>query len=61
MAKIISFFLEVKSELSKVVWPTRSQTIKYTGIVIVLSLVFAALLATVDYGLIKLLEQIINR
>lgn len=61
MGKIIQFFIEVKNELSKVVWPSRAQTIRYTGTVILFSLAVAVLLGAADYGLIKLLEKVVSR
>jgi preprotein translocase subunit SecE len=61
MAKIIQFFIEVKSELSKVVWPSRRDTIKYTIVVVIFSLAISALLASTDLGLAKVLQRIINR
>ena len=60
MGKVIQFFIEVKSELQKVVWPTRAETVKYTSLVIVLSLVIAAILGAVDLGLAQLLTKLIN-
>ncbi len=61
MTKVIQFFAEVKSELGKVVWPTKQQTLRYTGVVILFSVLVAAVLAAADYGLIKGLEKIIER
>ncbi|MEK7075497.1 MAG: preprotein translocase subunit SecE [Patescibacteria group bacterium] len=61
MMKVIQFFSEVKSELSKVVWPTKQQTLRYTGVVILFSVLVAVVLATADYGLIKGLEKLIER
>lgn len=61
MGKVIQFFIEVKSELQKVVWPSRNDTIKYTSIVIGCSIVIAAILGAVDLGLVRLLTQFINR
>lgn len=61
MATIVRFLLEVKSELSKVVWPTRQETVKYTAAVILVSIAVAILLGAVDFGLIKLLETFINK
>lgn len=61
MAQIIKFFLEVKAELGKVVWPSREETIKYTSAVIVITAVVGAILGAADYGLFKLLEKVINR
>jgi preprotein translocase subunit SecE len=61
MSNIIQFFLEVKAELQKVVWPSRQDTIKYTSVVIVFSLVMAAILAAADFGLLQLLSKFLNR
>ena len=60
MGKIIRFLVEVKNELAKVVWPTRKETIKYTVIVLVFSVVVAFILGATDYGLLKLFEVIIK-
>lgn len=60
MGKIIQYFIEVKSELSKVVWPTKAQTIRHTGAVIAFSAAIAVVLGAADYGLVILLQKIIN-
>ncbi len=49
MSKISNFLKEIKAELSHVVWPTRKQTIYYTILVIVLSIVVAYFLGIFDY------------
>ena len=51
MEKVISFLRDVKIELSKVSWPTKDQTVKYTIIVIALSLAIAIFLGGIDLGL----------
>ena len=61
MTKVIQFFADVKSELGLVVWPTKQLTLRYTGVVILFSVLVAAVLAAADYGLIKGLEKIIER
>jgi len=61
MKRIIEFFLEVKAELSKVVWPGRKQTAYYTGVVITTSLAIAIILGAADFGLLKLLEKVVNK
>ena len=61
MARVIQFFKDVKSELFKVVWPSRQDTIRYTITVIVFSLVVAGILGAADFGLLKLFEYILNR
>jgi len=48
MKKIISFIKEAREELSKVSWPSRQQTVKYTGIVIAFSLAVALFLGVLD-------------
>ena len=59
--KILDFFSEVKSELFKVVWPTRGETFRYTLTVIIFSVVVALVLGAFDYMLLKIFESIVNR
>lgn len=59
MRKIVNFFKEVYGELQKVVWPSRTQTIRYTATVIIFSVVVAAILGAADYGLLKLFEKVV--
>ena len=47
--KIIAFFQEAKIELTKVNWPTKKQTVNYTALVIVVSLVVAGFLGGLDF------------
>lgn len=56
MTSPIQFIKEARAELSKVVWPSRTETIRITIAVIVLSLVVAVFLGAVDFGLTKLFE-----
>ncbi len=60
MRKIIRFVKEARTELGKVVWPTRARTARLTVIVIVTTAVFGAFLAGVDYGLSKGIKYIIT-
>ncbi|MDB4940195.1 MAG: Protein translocase subunit SecE [Candidatus Doudnabacteria bacterium] len=61
MSKVTQFFVEVKAELYKVVWPTKEQTLKYTATVIVFSVLVAVVLGGADYLLIRILEKVINQ
>jgi preprotein translocase subunit SecE len=61
MTNPIQFIREVRSELAKVVWPGRPQIVRTTLAVILLSLVVAAFLGAVDYGLTELIEYGVNR
>lgn len=47
--KITTFLKEVKVELKKVNWPTRQETIKYTLIVIGVSLAVMIFLGGLDF------------
>lgn len=47
--KIINFLKEVKLEMKKVNWPTKQETLKYTLIVIGVSLGTAIFLGGLDY------------
>jgi preprotein translocase subunit SecE len=58
---VLQFFKDVKSELYKVVWPSRQDTLRYTITVIVFSLAVAAILGAADFGLLKAFEAILNR
>lgn len=58
---MFKFLSEVRSELAKVVWPSRMDTIRYTITVIVFSLAVAAILGTIDYFLLRLFTAILSR
>jgi preprotein translocase subunit SecE len=47
----IQFLREVKTELKKVTWPTRKQTLGSTGVVLVLVMIISMFLGLVDMGL----------
>ncbi|GIW62826.1 MAG: hypothetical protein KatS3mg090_0652 [Patescibacteria group bacterium] len=46
----------IKSELKKVSWPDREKTIKFTIIVIAVSLIIALYIGIIDFLLVKLLD-----
>jgi preprotein translocase subunit SecE len=53
-ANPVQFVKEVQHELKKVTWPTRAETIKLTGVVIIISLIVAFFIGGLDAGLLKL-------
>ncbi len=61
MNTLIQYLKETKAELKEVVFPTTSQTIIYTILVIVISVLVAVGLGGIDAGLSKLLNIVINR
>jgi len=58
-SKIITFLKEVRLEMKKVNWPTRQETIRYTLIVIGVSVVVAVFLGGLDFLFTILLNQFI--
>lgn len=58
--KIISYIKESKDELKKVIWPSRKETIKFTLLVIGVSLATAVFLGALDFGLNIVLEEVIR-
>lgn len=61
MINPIQFLKEAKSELLKVVWPSKRETFRVTIAVILLSLAMAVFLGVIDYGLTKLFEFTVER
>lgn len=56
-SKTIVFLKEVRLEMKKVNWPTRQETIKYTLIVVGISLVIAIYLGGIDFVLSVLRQK----
>ena len=57
--KITIFLKEVGTEMKKVNWPTRQETIRYTLIVIGVSVVVAAFLGSLDLLFTFLLNRFV--
>ncbi|PCI29504.1 MAG: preprotein translocase subunit SecE [SAR324 cluster bacterium] len=58
--KIKNFLSDVRNEFKKVTWPTREQTIKQTGAVLVITGIISVFLGIIDVGLSELVKQIIG-
>jgi preprotein translocase subunit SecE len=58
MKKIILFFQESFGELKKVTWPNRDEATASTKVVLISTLIIAALLGLVDFILFKLVDWI---
>lgn len=58
-ANITEFLTDVRSELKKISYPTRSETIGSTTVVIVLVVIVSVFLALTDLLLVRLLGKII--
>lgn len=55
------FLREVVSELKKVTWPTRDETIKLTVIVIVISVLVGAFIGSLDSLFLKITTLLFKR
>ena len=60
LAKAGQFLREARNELKKVKWPTRKELMASTAVVIVLVLVVSFFLGIVDFGLIKIIKNIVG-
>ena len=58
--KVGQFLREAKMELKKVKWPTRKELLASTAVVIVLTLLVAFYLGLVDFGLIKIIRNVVG-
>lgn len=58
--KIKNFITDVNTEFKKVTWPTKEQTIKQTGAVLVISVMTSVFLGVVDMSLAELVKQVIG-
>jgi preprotein translocase subunit SecE len=56
-----NFLREVRDELKKVVWPTRDEVIRLTGVVILISVIVGLFLGGADFILTKLIGILITR
>ena len=57
--KIKGFFREVKTEMKKINWPTRQESIRYALIVVGASIVMAIFLGGLDFIFITILNRFI--
>jgi preprotein translocase subunit SecE len=56
MKRIITFFQESFAELKKVTWPNREETVASTKVVLVSTIMIAAMLGLVDFVLFKIVD-----
>lgn len=59
--KIAVYLQAVRTEMSKVDWPTREQTLRLTLIVIGVTLTAAAFIASFDFVFAKLITLLLKR
>ena len=54
------FVREVRSELRKVIWPTRKELITYTTVAVIFILVMVGIVSGIDTGLAKLVFDVFH-
>lgn len=55
------FLLEVRTELNKVIWPTRQEAIRLTLTVIGVSIAVGIFIGALDYLFTKIMEVLLQR
>lgn len=60
LERVKLFLQESRRELSRVNWPTREETMRLTGVVIVISVAIAAFLGAFDYFFLKGVQAIVG-
>lgn len=60
MNRFFNYLADTRGELKHVSWPTQRQTMIYTILVIVLSIVTAVYLGVLDFGFTKGLDYLVT-
>ena len=58
MKKLFRYFKEWRLEMKKVAWPSRATILSSTKLVLITTIIFAALLGLVDFLLMRLIYLI---
>jgi preprotein translocase subunit SecE len=58
--KVKTFFQEFKTEMKKVSWPPRKETLSSTAVVIVTVLIIVAFLGLVDFALGRIVQSVLS-
>lgn len=61
MKSVVTFFSEVRSELSKVTWPKRKEVVRLTSIVILVSVVVGLYVGGLDYLFTTVLTKLLTK
>lgn len=59
-SKLVEYLRSSKSELEKVSWPSRKDTIRYSSLVLGVSIIVAIFFAGLDYGLNGLVSAMLQ-
>jgi preprotein translocase subunit SecE len=57
---VVRYLKEVRSEMSKVIWPTREQAINLTSIVLTVMIAMGLFLGLIDYAFGQMIQLLIS-
>ncbi len=57
--KITQYFIDSKAELKKVTWPTKQEAVRASILVIIISILTAIFLGSIDFVLNLILEKLV--
>lgn len=60
ISSLITYLRSAKTELEKVSWPSREETVRYSVLVCAVCIATAVFFATVDFGLSKAVDGLIG-
>ena len=60
MSRLGNYLRDTAAEMKHVKWPTQTQTLVYTGLVVLVSVIAALFLSLFDYGFSQLLNSLIR-
>ncbi|EKE12820.1 MAG: hypothetical protein ACD_13C00140G0018 [uncultured bacterium] len=61
MKSVVTFFSEVRSELSKVTWPKKNEVVRLTSIVLLVSVIVGFYVGGLDYLFTTVLTRILTK
>ncbi len=61
MKQVLTYFSEVRSEISKVTWPHRDEVIRLTAIVLLVSMIVGVYVGGVDFLFTKTLSFFVTK
>jgi preprotein translocase subunit SecE len=61
MKSVVTFFSEVRSELSKVTWPKREEVVRLTLIVFLVSGIVGVYVGVLDYLFTSVLTKVLTK
>ncbi len=58
---IVNYFRTSKAELEKVSWPSRNDTVRYSALVVAITIVTGVFFTALDFGLHETVESVLSR